>query len=200
MKVYIPGDRFHNYNRALTALGAEVVFDTPEDCGALLLPGGWDVHPRLYGEEIMGSEGIDEERDARELDAISFFMDRQRPILGICRGVQILNVALGGSLYQDIPGHKAGPEGDSYHETRTDDPMLIALYGERFTVNSSHHQAVKRPGDGLRAVQWADDGTVEAVRHASLPVFGVQWHPERQRSPIDGWLLLARWLLDAGRV
>ena len=198
MNIFIPGEGFHNYVRALEALGAAVRSDRPEDCAALLLPGGWDVHPRLYGEEIAGSEGIDEARDARELDAVAFFLDRGRPILGICRGIQLLNVALGGSLYQDIPGHQATAEGDSYHETRTDDPLLTALYGERFTVNSSHHQAVKRLGRGLRAVQWADDGTVEAVRHVSLPVFGVQWHPERQRSPIDGWLLLARWLLDAG--
>lgn len=196
MKVFIPGGRFHNYNKALTALGAQVCFDAPEDCAALLLPGGWDVHPRRYGEEIAGSEGIDEERDARELDAISFFLDRQRPILGICRGIQILNVALGGSLYQDIPGHKATEDGDTYHETTASDPMLIALYGERFTVNSSHHQAVKRLGDGLRSVQWADDGTVEAIRHESLPVFAVQWHPERMRAPTDGWLLIARWLLS----
>ena len=72
--------------------------------------------------------------------------------------------------------------------------MLRSLYGEEFIINSSHHQAVDRPGVGLRPVQWAPDGTVEAIRHETLPVFGVQWHPERLREPTDGWRLLRRWL------
>ena len=195
MDIFLPEARFHNYVLALKALGAVPRFDRPEECAALLLPGGGDVHPRYYGEEIRGSEGIDEARDARELELIDLFRQAGKPILGICRGAQVINVAFGGSLYQHIPHHAATEQGDAYHETHTTDPMLLALYGERFPVNSSHHQAVKEPGEGLRAVQWAEDGTVEAIRHTSLPVFGVQWHPERMRHPTDGWLLLARWLL-----
>lgn len=196
MNIFIPGERFRSYITALEALGACVRFDRPEDCAALLLPGGGDVHPRRYGEPVLGSDHIDEERDARELELIALFKETGRPILGICRGIQVINVAFGGSLHQDIPGHAASPDGDACHGTRTADPELKALYGERFTVNSAHHQSVARLGDGLRAVQWADDGTVEAVRHERLPVFGVQWHPERMRSLTDGWLLLARWLLS----
>ena len=195
MDIFIPGERFHNYITALEALGARVRFDRPEDCAGLLLPGGWDVHPGLYGEEIAGSRGIDEERDAREMELIDMFRAAGKPVLGICRGMQILNVAFGGSLYQDIDGHRETAQGDTIHGSRTDDPMLTALYGERFPVNSSHHQAAARPGEGLRPVQWADDGTVEALRHETLPIFGVQWHPERMRQPTDGWLLIARWLL-----
>lgn len=196
MKIYLTENRYHSYEEALTALGAEVSYTDPGSCGALLLPGGGDVHPRFYGRPLAGSEGIDEEKDARELAAIEEFLRRGLPVLGICRGCQVLNVALGGTLHQDIPGHTRTQEGDTLHATRTVDAALINLYGERFIVNSSHHQSVDIPGRGLRAVQWADDGTVEAVRHESLPLFGVQWHPERLRTPTDGWRLLAHWLKE----
>ena len=190
MKIYLTESRYHSYEEALTALGAQVSYTDPGACGALLLPGGGDVHPRRYGQPLAGSEGIDEEKDQRELAAVEAFVRRGLPVLGICRGCQVLNVAFGGTLFQDIPGHSRTEEGDRLHGSRTVDEMLIDLYGERFVVNSSHHQAVDRPGQGLRAVQWADDGTVEAVRHESLPIFAVQWHPERHHDPIEGWRLI----------
>ena len=198
MKVYLTEHRFQNYITALTEAGAQVNWTDPDSCGALVLPGGGDVHPRRYGAEIRGSKGIDEARDAAELKAIEGFLRRGLPILGICRGCQILNVAFGGTLLQDIPGHSASESGDRLHETYTVDDTLIGLYGESFIVNSSHHQAVDRPGQGLRIVQWAQDGTPEAIRHETLPVFGVQWHPERLRAPTDGWKLLAHWIRECG--
>ena len=194
MKVFIPTEGFKNYVAALTALGAEVRFADPESCDGLLLPGGWDVDPALYGQENRGSQGIDRALDRRETEAVRLFTALGRPILGICRGVQVINVAFGGTLHQDIPGHDRIGEKDRIHGSCTVDRELIGLYGQRFPVNSSHHQAVDLPGEGLRPVQWAEDGTVEALRHDTLPVFGVQWHPERLRSPTDGWKLLARWL------
>ena len=194
MKIFLPGYGFENYVRALTALGAEVQFTYSDDCAALLLAGGGDVHPRFYGQEVRGSTMIDEARDEREIAAIRRFADEERPILGICRGAQVINVALGGTLHQDIPGHSRVEGQDRIHGSRTDDEALTALYGTRFPVNSAHHQAIDRLGDGLRAVQWADDGTVEAFRHETLPILGVQWHPERLREPTDGWRLLAWWL------
>ena len=198
MKIYLTESRYHSYEEALTALGVQVSYTDPEECGALLLPGGGDVHPRRYGQPLAGSEGIDEEKDARELAAVDAFVRRGLPILGICRGCQVLNVAFGGTLFQDIPGHSRSGDEDTLHGSRTVDEMLLGIYGERFIINSSHHQAVDRLGRGLRAVQWADDGTVEAIRHEALPVFGVQWHPERLRTPTDGWKLLERWLADCG--
>ena len=193
--VYLPLPRFHRYAEALTALGAEVCFVGPEGCDALLLPGGGDIDPSRYGQENRGSVGIDPERDALELQALETALRLGLPVLGICRGCQLLNVALGGTLHQDIPGHRALSEDlDRLHPSRTVDPMLTALYGEEFIINSAHHQAVDRPGEGFRPVQWAPDGTVEAIRHETLPLFGVQWHPERLRDPTDGWKLLQRWL------
>lgn len=194
-KIYLPLPRFHRYAEALTALGAEVRFEGPENCDGLLLPGGGDVDPARYGQENRGSLGIDRERDALEFAALETALRLGIPVLGICRGCQLLNVALGGTLHQDIPDHRAISEGvDRLHPSRTVDPVLIALYGGEFIINSSHHQAVDRPGEGFRPVQWAPDGTVEAIRHESLPLFGVQWHPERLREPTDGWRLLGRWL------
>ena len=194
MKIYIPLEGFKNYVTALTSLGAEVSFTSPENCDALLLPGGADVNPCLYGQENMGSLGIDDERDKLELAAFKFFLKSGRPILGICRGTQLINVALGGTLFQDIQNHRQIEGQDVYHNSTTADEFLMSVYGSSFTVNSSHHQAVDALGNGLKAVQWADDGTVEAIRHDSLPIFGVQWHPERLREPTDGWALIQAWL------
>ena len=114
--------------------------------------------------------------------------------MGICRGAQLINVALGGSLHQDIADHNRIDDTDRIHGSVTDDPVLMSLYGKSFMINSSHHQAADRLGEGLRAVQWSDDGIVEALRHESLPIFAVQWHPERLRDPIDGWELIRHWL------
>ncbi len=194
MRIFLTADNLPNYVIALEALGAEVCFDEPERCDGLLLPGGGDVDPARYGQEPQGSRGIDADRDRRELDAVGRFVAMSRPILGICRGVQLLNVWFGGTLHQDIPGHSREGDRDRLHGSVTEDAALRAVYGERFVINSAHHQAVDRPGAGLRPVQWADDGTIEALRHETLPVFGVQWHPERLREPTDGWKLLDWWL------
>jgi len=193
-KIFIPPQTSPTCARTLAALGAETSFTDMDSCDGLLLPGGGDVHPRRYGQPICGAADIDEDRDELELHAFDAFMRAGRPILGICRGSQLINVALGGTLQQHIPRHSRIGETDRLHPSRTIDETLRALYGERFIINSAHHQAMDRLGDGLRAVQWAEDGTVEAIRHETLPILGVQWHPERLRAPTDGWRLLAWWL------
>lgn len=170
---------FPNYAAALRALGAAVEREAPGGCDALLLPGGGDLHPRLYGDVFAGAKEVDEERDACELALFRGFLAAGKPILGVCRGMQLVNVALGGTLRQHIDGHGKIDGADRLHDVRTGDATLRALYGERFTVNSAHHQAVARLGEGLRASAWAEDGVVEALRHTSRPVFAVQWHPER---------------------
>ncbi len=194
MKILLPTGDFRNYIKALEALRVTIVRDDPTDCAGLLLPGGGDVDPALYGQENAGSVGIDGERDAREKALFEYFLAQRRPILGVCRGTQLINVLLGGTLHQDIPGHRDEHNDNFLHGSRAEDPLLVSLYGERFPINSTHHQAIDRLGDGLSAVQWADDGTVEAVRHESLPIFAVQWHPERLREPTDGWRLIGAWL------
>ncbi len=196
-KVFLPLPRFRRYSDALRSLGAEVCFTEIARCDALLLPGGPDVDPARYGQPNRASLGIDPARDALEFSALETALALHLPVLGICRGCQLLNAAFGGTLHQDICGHSALDENtDRLHPSHTTDPMLIALYGEDFIVNSSHHQAVDRLGEGLRAVQWGPDGVIEAIRHERLPVFAVQWHPERLRWPTDGHRLLALWLRE----
>ena len=194
MKVYMPKIGFGKYEHALQSLGATICTSKPEECDGLLLPGGADIDPKIYGHENTASVEIDAERDRIELEAFNLFLNAGKPILGICRGTQLINAAMGGTLHQDIPNHKQVDGVDTLHPSHTTDETLIKLYGESFIINSSHHQCVDKLGDGLEAVQWSDDNIVEAIRHKTLPIFGVQWHPERLREPTDGWKLIEHWL------
>ena len=174
-----------NYRAALERAGAQVVHSSvPEDamvCDGLLLPGGGDVDPMYYGQENRGSHLPDPLRDTVELRLIREFLAAGKPILGICRGAQMLNVAFGGSLHQDIPEHSGLEDADRLHPVRvTAGSRMAALYGAgEIVVNSSHHQVVDRVGNGLRAVMYSLEGYVECIEHEMLPVMGVQWHPER---------------------
>ena len=167
-------------------------------CDALILPGGGDISPVLFGERNNGSRDIDTELDILQFQAFEYAIMQNLPILGICKGMQLINVALGGTLVQDIPTgdiHRY-QDGDRYHSTTIlKGSLLYRLYGEEAIVNSAHHQCVNRLGNGLRAIQWCpDDHCVEAIMHESLPILGVQWHPERIRkesTPVSGDLLLA---------
>ena len=172
------GGNYTNYRQALEALGQRVLIG--EDgglaslCGGLVLPGGGDIEAGL---------------SQAEAGVIRYFIEAGRPILGICRGMQALNVYFGGTLFADIPGHRI-PEGDATHATRAVG-LAAALLGPEPTVNSNHHQAIDRLGHGLRPCQWAPDGIIEAVEHETLPIFGVQYHPERMGTagePILQWI------------
>ncbi|MBQ7034180.1 MAG: gamma-glutamyl-gamma-aminobutyrate hydrolase family protein [Clostridia bacterium] len=119
-------------------------------------------------------------RDRLELSCIHSFLKANKPILGICRGMQMLNVAFGGTLTQHLPTahlHLA-PGEEIFHGVRTEG-FMKKLYGRNLTVNSSHHQGVDRIGRGLIPAAWASDGVVEAFYHERLPIIGVQFHPER---------------------
>ena len=181
MRVFLgwTAEPFGNYVAALERLGATVERRNAEACDALLLPGGGDVDPALYGQRVAGATDIDRERDDCELALFRRFAAEGRPVFGVCRGLQLINVALGGTLRQHIEGHSRVNGADRRHGVRADDPWLRALCGERFPVNSAHHQCVDRLGAGLRVAARAEDGTVEALRHTALPILAVQWHPER---------------------
>ena len=181
--LWIPGEprKYANYVRAVERAGGRVCSDgTPEACTGLLLPGGGDMEPWRYGQTNTASRNLEPERDALELDLLERFTVLRKPVLGICRGMQSINVFFGGTLVQDIPGHTQIDGVDRMHPVRSAPGVFDA---ER--VNSAHHQAVDALGYGLRAEQWAADGVIEAFRHTRLPVWGVQWHPERLPGP-DG--------------
>ena len=186
--VYGNREKYKNYAEALTSCGAMGIFSETlrftERCDGLLLTGGADVDPALYGAENLGSMGIDRRRDEAELSLIRTFSESGRPILGICRGLQILNVALGGDLIQDIPTAPAHrweeATGDKVHRvTAEKDSFLFPLYGESFAVNSAHHQAVQTPGKGLSVIAAAEDGVIEALENREKNIYALQWHPER---------------------
>ena len=182
MRVCIPGSAgiYQNYGAAVLRAGGIPCFGANlESCDCLLLPGGGDLEPWRYGQANTASHSLDPAQDALEWKLLEHFVSRKLPVLGVCRGMQTINVFFGGDLIQDWPGHSAVNGRDRLHAVTAAPSVLRTLYGERCVVNSSHHQIVGGLGDGLETVQWADDGAVEALRHRILPVWGVQWHPER---------------------
>ena len=198
-----------NYIAALEALGAQPVqTDAPctaADFDGLLLPGGGDLLPERYGQENAACCGMDAALDALQFSLTDAFLSAGKPIFGICRGLQLLNVFFGGSLIQHLPSallHSSSiPKVDLYHKSTAEEGSFLAeLYGTAFSVNSSHHQAADRLGSGLRAVQVSEDGVVEALAHEVLPVRCVQWHPERlcfrfrTDNAVDGSLVLRQFL------
>lgn len=162
----------------------------------LILTGGGDIHPSRYGEPPHPTvAGVSEERDELEAFAIDLALDRGLPILAICRGMQMLNVALGGSLHQDIPsdftteinhaqtsGESPRERSDVTHAVTVEEGCHLAqiLGSSELMVNSMHHQAVKELGRGLRPVAWAPDGVMEGleIEDSARFVVAVQWHPE----------------------
>lgn len=182
------GGNAANYLAAVEAAGGagEARYLPAPDlsCDGLVLTGGDDVDPALFGQENQGSRGIDRARDEAELALLDAFCGAGKPVLAICRGHQVVNVWLGGDLLQDlgpglVPFHQK-EEGDQVHLVRgSEGSLLRRLYGPVFPVNSSHHQGLGRLGRGLRASARSESGVVEAVEHEALPLISVQFHPER---------------------
>ena len=149
---------------------------------ALLLAGGGDVAPDYYGEENNGSHTPDRVRDEAELALCKKFIDAGKPIMGICRGHQLLNVYFGGTLIQHLASSDVHSSDDyPVHESvAMEGGIVYNLFGQCPMVNSNHHQAIKVPGNRLRITQYSKkDGVIEAMQHEELPVFSVQWHPEQ---------------------
>jgi putative glutamine amidotransferase len=189
--------------------------DVVERCDALLLTGGGDVDPARYGQEPTAKlMEVDEARDTFELAAVDHSLATGRPVLGICRGLQVMAVALGGRLHQDVaaagysgPWADDNPHAPGHGIRATPGSLAERSLAGHTKVNSVHHQAVADPGEHLVATAWADDDLVEAVEASEGssfgPLLGVQWHPERMLCPPDGFtpdprhLAPFTWLVEA---
>lgn len=172
---------------------ADVIAAYADLVDGLLFTGGDDVDPLSYGEDQLWACGeVIPMRDAFEISLVRTLLSRhpEKPVLGICRGEQILNVALGGTLYQDLRSQVAGSIAHQQHQTAgyvshrvhfDEGSKLAEIYGcTEVMVNSHHHQAVKEIAPGLRITARAMDGVVEGYEMADHPYYvGVQWHPER---------------------
>ncbi|AFZ67266.1 gamma-glutamyl-gamma-aminobutyrate hydrolase family protein [Deinococcus peraridilitoris] len=179
-----------HYAQALWAAGAapsllplipEAAGELMERLDGLLLSGGVDLHPRFYGEEPHEQLGeVDELRDATEVELYRAARERGLPVLGICRGLQVINVFEGGSLHQHLDGHSQSARGHHYtdttHDVHFEDGLLARHHPQLTRVNSHHHQAVKAVAPTLRVAARTDDGLVEALEGDG--VVCVQWHPE----------------------
>jgi gamma-glutamyl-gamma-aminobutyrate hydrolase PuuD len=182
------------YADALRKVGVEPVGVSPEQplsttdrVEGLLLTGGTDLDPGLYGQPPdPRSETPDPMRDRMELTLLREALDRDLPVLAICRGMQLLNVAHpGGTLFQHIEGHAVRGDDPSrpVHPVMVEHDTLLSriIASDRCQVNSRHHQAVDRVGEGLVVVARAHDGIVEGVERTDRRfVLGIQWHPEDQ--------------------
>lgn len=193
------------YVRALEQVGLASVLITPfhsapaaqallECCSGLVLTGGEDVDPGRYGEAPHAALGsVTPGRDAIEIMALAFALEREMPVLGVCRGAQLMNVELGGTLWQDIPsqltseqGHyQTAPWGERWHDVqiRPGSKLRSIVETETLAINSFHHQAIKDVAPGLEVTAVATDGLIECVESSVHPwAIGVQWHPERQQA------------------
>jgi putative glutamine amidotransferase len=200
-----PTNRFNgNYPAALAAYGAlpiVIPLNLPEEVlrgifdrlDGLCLPGGVDVDPAHYEEPWHPALGqVDGPRDATELTLARWALETDLPVLGICRGIQLINVAAGGSLYQDIPAQLPRAQRHNYRLAESSwerlthkvviEPhcRLAAILNEREVMtNSFHHQSLRNVAAGFRPVAYAEDGVIEAIEHPDKRfVLGVQWHPE----------------------
>jgi putative glutamine amidotransferase len=171
-----------------------------DSVSGLVLTGGEDVDPARYGEQRHEKvRSVNPARDATEAALVQEAKARQMPVLAICRGIQILNVALGGTLIQDIPSEvetsishdDEGPRDSRTHDISVEPGSLIAraIGTEHATVNSFHHQSVERVADGMRITARSPDGIIEGIESTDRNwwVMGVQWHPEEMTESAEPW-------------
>ena len=194
----INDDPSNNYIKAISEFGGiprTLYPGIPKDAytgiDGLLLTGGGDIHPDNFGEPYHPTlKYVDEARDALEIPLCQEAIEADLPVLGICRGIQVMSVAMEGSLYQDIHAeyrqdaliHTQVDDEDSRHEIEIIDSRLSKIVGKEIDeVNSSHHQAVKDKGEGFVVTAYStEDGIIEAIENPSKRfVLGVQYHPER---------------------
>lgn len=188
-------------NGALPVLLPEItclamVLEAAKLVDGLLLAGGVDVDPRLFGEQPLGTQEITPERDSFEMTILGEFLTRDKPVLAICRGVQVLNIYAGGDIYQDINSQRKrvikhmqqAPKWYPSHTVTLKEGSKLQKItgGSELQVNSYHHQAARRMAPGFEPVAWSEDGVVEAIESVTHSfVLGVQWHPEQMISRIE---------------
>lgn len=173
----------------LPSLRQESVHDILQICSAIVFAGGGDIDPVYWGESPLSGLGrIDPERDRFELSLARLAYELRIPALGICRGCQLMNVACGGSLIQDIDSflchEQNAPRHYPFHDIVVKEGTLLhqLVATPTIRVNSFHHQAVRAAGRGITFCAWAEDGIVEAICSVSHPFWlGVQWHPESMK-------------------
>ena len=185
-RVYIFTDAHpKQYIKACKKLGMQTSFglDTSalQTCDGLLIPGGGDINPALYHQNNTSSRNINTFCDEKTMQAIEFCLQQHKPILGICLGIEYINVYFGGTLKQDIANHK-----NVDHKIILQEKCLLQEYlGKACTVNSYHHQCIDKLAKNLIPLAHTADGVIEAVTTADKKIIGVQWHPEKLEHPTD---------------
>lgn len=203
-----PIDVFYaDYSQAVIAAGGLPVFvpldvdpaDVIDRLDGVLVTGGDDIDPTRYGAaRDPNTQPSEPTRDIQELALLDAAVATKKPVLGICRGIQIVNVHAGGTLHQHVPEHAFLDQAGSVEQHDVDferGSILAGLYGDRRRVNSLHHQAVDRVGESLCVTARTVDGGIEGLEHETLPIVAVQWHPEMlitaATDPLFGWLVAA---------
>lgn len=191
IKILIPGypEKTINYQNVLLSLGMHPVvkreyhsMESASSFDVLLLPGGGDIHPSFFHAPNLGSRNIDARMDLIQYHYLQDFVKAKKPVFGICKGMQLINVYFGGTILQDMPKdslaiHTQTEDGeDRFHQIY---PAVNTVSFPPRTINSAHHQCIEKLGDGLLVSHIATDGVIEGIYHKSLPVIGLQWHPER---------------------
>lgn len=209
MKIGIAGNPFSpcRYADALRLCMPDIETERSLDLSAaggwdaLILPGGGDIDPQfLPGYPPLDSHcsDVDPVLDEKQLSLLDLFVHSGRPVLGICKGMQLINLYFGGGLCQHLSTAEAHryKQYDQLHSTHAEEgSFLCKLYGRHFVTNSAHHQGISQPGKKITVIQRADDGVAEGIIHDTLPVIGLQWHPERlcgsfaRPDAIDGSLI-----------
>lgn len=195
---------FQNYPNWIAGEGVEIVqlsytekntqdFDS---CDGFVLTGGIDVHPAFYQNarvDYPNTTVFNESRDLFEMQVFEYARKQNKPVLAICRGLQLVNIALGGNIIQDLQengfiNHRKGPDGDREHKIEVKPGTLLAQIAgvQHGFVNSAHHQGLDQIAEGLKVSAFSEDGVVEAIEYkeANKPfLLAVQWHPERMQIP-----------------
>ena len=179
--------------RAFKKIGVKVTIVSklrqvdPKKYDALIIPGGGDVHPKIWGGKVHPATGpFTPAKDRFQVLAIQKFAKAGKPVMGICRGEQLVNVAFGGTMIQNLyPKAKHATYERGYHKVKmVRGSWVYDVYGSRKKVYFYHHQGVAKLGKGIKATAWSTDHKykhIEAIEHETLPVYGVQWHPDIHR-------------------